>query len=108
MDAIMSVHYELSQMIEDDRGDAILCDDILKTIREQMKKDPIVFGVSTYERMNETGEFRECKEASLNRHRVMDPFFYLLAEHEFVQRKGNTEKSPEPEQPRRFRWFWQR
>lgn len=106
MDAILSVHHELRQMIEQDRGDAILCDDILKTIREQMKKEPIVFGVSTYERMNETEGFRECMEASLNRHRVLDPFFYLLAEQNFVEQKGNTEKMPE--KPHRFRWFWQR
>ena len=104
VDAIMAVHGEMSRMLREPDS-AIVCNGVLDTIKGRLGKEPIVFGVSTYARPNENEGFSVCNGPSLNRHRVLDPIFYLLAENGLVQRRI-TEEIPEPR--RRFRLFWRR
>lgn len=54
------------------------------------------FCVSTYSRSNDDSQFQLCGIPSLERHRLLEPLLYLLAEFDAVDSSANSGDGPEP------------
>ena len=62
-----------------------------------------VFAISTWQRRDDNSPFEICGEASMNRHRLLEPILYLLAKLEVLPSiTGREEPDPKPERRHGF------